>query len=181
MWRRLIPCLALLPLAACVTDPYGYPSYGAPAPAYGYPGPAPYAYSDGYPTMVYGGETVFLIQGGGGWGFYDRERHWHEAPSHVAQRLHEAHPHGLPPRAEHQGWGGGQPPRPEHQGWGGGQPPRPEHQGWGGGQPAAQQSGYRPPPAAAMPQQQPRQPAYQQPQQQQQHQERRECDQRHPC
>lgn len=173
MWRRMIPCLALLPLAACVAEPYGYPNYGAPAPAYGYPAPPPYAYSDGYPTMVYGGETVFLIEGGGGWGFYDRERHWHEAPPNVAQRLREAHPQGLPAR-------------PEHQGWSGGQPPRPEHQGSGGGQPAAPQGGYRPAPApapaAAMPQYQPqRQPAYQPQQQQHQREQRRDCDQHHPC
>jgi hypothetical protein len=124
MWRLALTGLALLPLAGCVADPYyqgGYAGGYYGTPAYGYP--QTYGYTDGYPTMVYGGETVVLIPGGGGWGWYDRERHWHSAPPHIEHRLREAHPQGLPPRPEHGGWGGSPQPR---QGWGGpppGQPP----------------------------------------------------------
>ena len=161
MPRRFV-FIALLPLAACVVQPapyyppgYAYPG-AYPAPGYVYSGEG-YTYIDGYPAMVVGGETLFLLQLGGAWGYYDRERNWHHAPPRMSERLRVDHPQGLPPRSQHQTPGG-----VNHM-----PDPRPA----GRPQPGAGQQQYPGHPAAQQPRQQPPQ---------QQHQQRRNCEPSRP-
>ena len=116
----------LLPLTGCVVPPqpvgygYGYaqPGYypGAyPQPDYGYPG---FAYNDGSPTLYVDGAIMPLIFFGGGWGYYDRERHFHRAPGGVEGHLNQRFPGGNGYRP----WAGGQGGRPEAFRPGGGRP-----------------------------------------------------------
>ncbi len=107
MRRELWIVAALLLLSGCDVPQdggYGYdqPSYspggyfpgGYPQPGYmqpGYSGAYPgYSYNDGAPIIVDGGMTAPLVQFGGQWGYYDRDRHWHHAPDRVSRDL-DAH------------------------------------------------------------------------------------------
>jgi len=81
--------------------PPGYPPPGYPPSGEAYVGPDGLTYVDGYPVTQYEGVPapfIFLPEFGG-WGFYDREHHWHGAPPNVRERLEHEHPggRGLPP------------------------------------------------------------------------------------
>ncbi len=57
-------------------------------------------YVGGEPTAVIDGQTVFLIlAGAAGWGYYDHDRHWHDAPGHFRSHLERFHPNGQGLRA----------------------------------------------------------------------------------
>lgn len=58
------------------------------------------AYVGGEPTAVIDGQTVFLVlAGAAGWGYYDRDRHWHDAPDSLRRHLERYHPNGQGLRA----------------------------------------------------------------------------------
>ena len=57
-------------------------------------------YVGGEPTAVIGSETVFLIlAGAAGWGYYDRNHGWHDAPVGYRSHLERFHPNGQGLRA----------------------------------------------------------------------------------
>jgi endonuclease YncB( thermonuclease family) len=57
-------------------------------------------YVGGEPTAVIDGQTVFLIlAGAAGWGYYDRDHHWHDAPGNYRSHLERFHPNGQGLRA----------------------------------------------------------------------------------
>ena len=158
--------LPLIGLTGCVLepDPYGaasQPGYGYPAgyAATGYPGGG-YVATDTYPTAVYGGETVYLIERPSGWGYWDRQRQWRPAAAphpdwRERQRSYQpvAQPHFQP---------GGQPRWQQPQGQPmGGQPQwqhrdnQPQYQPRGGNAPrqpdAVRAQPHSPPPSGPVP------------------------------
>nr|WP_294552633.1 hypothetical protein [uncultured Rhodopila sp.] len=53
------------------------------------------SYAGGTPMAVIGGAPVFLaFAAGPGWGYYDRDRHWHVAPAAYRAHLEQFHPEG---------------------------------------------------------------------------------------
>jgi endonuclease YncB( thermonuclease family) len=65
-------------------------------------------YVGGEPTALIGGQTVFLVlAGAAGWGYYDRERHWRDAPGGFRSHLERFHPNGSGLRAYRAGGGAG--------------------------------------------------------------------------
>jgi len=124
--------------------PPGYPPPGYPAPAsdpYGnfYPG---YSDNDGAPTLVVEGTATPLILFGGGWGYWDSDRHWHRAPDQVARHLEQQRAAGAAFHPGGPGFGqpGGRPPPADGPRFF--RPPEPARLG------AVPAAGPRPPPAA---------------------------------
>lgn len=74
--------------------PPPYDPYAAPPGQY--IGPDGLTYLDGAPYAVFGGEQVAVIYdpGFGGWGYFDRERHFHGAPPEFRERMERFHPGG---------------------------------------------------------------------------------------
>ena len=82
----------------------GYPASGYPVsgysgsyPAAGYPvGGYQAGYQNSYPTAIYGGETVYLMESPAGWGYWDRQRQWQHAtaphPDWRQTQPHYQHP-----------------------------------------------------------------------------------------
>jgi hypothetical protein len=135
MDRALALMGLLLSLGGCVVTP-AEPGYGYGQPAYPggeayydnsnvYPG---YSYNSGSPSLFVEGSAMPLTYYQGGWGYWDRERHWHHAPDQVERSLQRHHavppPYAGGPRYEA--------PPPQRQDWhrsGGGRygapPPQP--------------------------------------------------------
>jgi hypothetical protein len=113
MKRALALTALLASLGGCVVSP-AEPGYGYGQPAYPgggayyddssniYPG---YAYNNGSPSLIVEGSAMPLTLYEGGWGYWDRGRHWHHAPDQVEHNLEHRHaggrPPGPPPQAGH--------------------------------------------------------------------------------